>query len=151
MGKREWNSAPRVYVIPLCKWCIDKLKHVTMHIMQSLWLNLQEYLFSIKFLAVDSQWHTYWHVFLRNCGRGTIRCLLLNIVRAVQNIKAVHEMCLNIWIPSANTKTLRKRKRFHSSTLSSSGIENMSEFFAGIIIQNSWLLLLGKLGTSACE
>ena len=69
---------------------------VTIHIMQSLWLKLQEYFFSIKSLAVDSRSYIYSHVFHRKCRRDTIRCLLLNIVRAVENITAVHEMCLNI-------------------------------------------------------
>jgi hypothetical protein len=85
---------------------------VTIHQMHILWLELQEYFISIQFLAVDSQSHTYFHLFRRNCRRDKLGCLLLNVGRAVENIKAVHEMCLNIWIPSANTKTIRKESGF---------------------------------------
>jgi hypothetical protein len=69
---------------------------VTRHITRSLCLKLLEYFISIDFLAVDNQSHTYFHLSHETCRREVHHYLLLNVVRAVENIKAGHGMCLNI-------------------------------------------------------
>jgi hypothetical protein len=105
---------------------------VTIRTMQSLWLKLQQYFIYIDFRAVDNQSHTYFHAFHSNYRRDTHRYLLLNVVRAVEDINAVHGMCLNIWIPSANPKNIWKESNFPLFPKSSNGIENMSKFLTAL-------------------